>query len=53
MQQVWAEIKTQHYDTGEGWFLTSEERERLQDSNEMSRTQTMVEDLVLQHVHFE
>jgi hypothetical protein len=35
------------------WFLTSEERERLQVSNEMSRTQSAVEDLLLQQVNFE
>ena len=35
------------------WFLTSEERERLQASNEISRTQSAVEDLLLQQVNFE
>ena len=53
MQQVWAEIKEQYFDKGAGWFLTSEERERLNESNEMSRTQSAVEDLILQHVKFE
>ena len=53
MQQVWAEIKQRYYDVGDGWFLTSEERELLNDSNEMSRTQSAVEDLILQHVRFE
>tara|TARA_E500000318_G_scaffold4141_2_gene4408 strand:- start:49 stop:417 length:369 start_codon:yes stop_codon:yes gene_type:complete len=53
MQQVWAEIKERYYDVGDGWFLTSEERELLNDSNEMSRTQSAVEDLILQHVRFD
>ena len=47
MQQVWAEVKARYFDTGEGWFLTSEERSMLHDSNEMSRTQSVVEDLIL------
>jgi putative DNA primase/helicase len=34
MQQVWAEVKSQHYDAGEGWFLTGHERELLNESNE-------------------
>ena len=41
------------FDMGESWFLTSEERERLQVSNEMSRTQSAVEDLLLQQVNFD
>jgi len=53
MQQVWAEIKERYYDVGDGWFLTSEERELLNESNEMSRTQSAVEDLILQHVRFQ
>jgi putative DNA primase/helicase len=52
MQQVWAEVKARFFDTGEGWFLTSEERSLLHDSNEMSRTQSVVEDLILQRVKF-
>ena len=52
MQQVWAEIKARFFDTGEGWFLTSEERSLLQESNELSRTQSVVEDLILQRVKF-
>jgi len=53
MQQVWAEIKQTMFDMGESWFLSSEERELLQDSNELSRTQSAVEDLLLQHVTFD
>jgi putative DNA primase/helicase len=52
MQQVWAEVKARYFDTGKGWFLTSEERSMLHDSNEMSRTQSVVEDLILQRVKF-
>ena len=52
MQQVWAEVKVRFFDTGEGWFLTSEERALLQESNELSRTQSVVEDLILQRVKF-
>jgi hypothetical protein len=52
MQQVWAEVKARFFDTGEGWFLTSEERALLQESNELSRTQSVVEDLILQRVKF-
>ena len=53
MQQVRAEIKQTMFDMGESWFLSSEERELLQDSNELSRTQSAVEDLLLQHVTFD
>jgi predicted P-loop ATPase len=53
MQQVWAEVKSQHYDAGEGWFLNAQERELLNESNEMSRTQSAVEDLILQQVDFD
>jgi len=35
------------------WFLSPDERELLQDSNEAYRTQSSVEDLVLEHVNFE
>ena len=53
MQQVWAEIKETMFDMGESWFLTSEERKLLDASNELSRTQSAVEDLLLQHVTFD
>jgi len=54
MQQVWAEIKEQYYIKGvKNWFLSPDERELLQESNETYRTQSSVEDLVLQHVNFE
>ena len=54
MQQVWAEVKETLYNPHErSWFLTSEERARLQSSNEYYRTQSSVEDLVLQHVDFD
>jgi len=51
MQQLWAEVKEVLYPTV-SWYLTSDEREMLQDSNEYYRTQSSVEDLILQHVHF-
>jgi len=53
MQQLWAEVLQEVYRGEQTWFLTSEERERLQISNEMSRTQSAVEDLLLQQVDFE
>lgn len=54
MQQVWAEIKEQYYIKGvKNWFLSPDERELLQESNETYRTQSSVEDLVLQHVNFD
>ena len=54
MQQVWAEIKEQYYIKGvKNWFLSPDERELLQESNETYRTQSSVEDLVLQHVDFD
>lgn len=54
MQQVWAEVKATLYVKGEkNWYLTKEERELLQESNEGFRTQGAVEDLLLQHVNFE
>ena len=34
------------------WFLSPDERELLQDSNEQYRTQSSVEDLILEHVSF-
>ena len=53
MQQLWAEVKETMYDqTNFDWYLTKEEREMLQDSNEYHRTQSSVEDLILEHVHF-
>ena len=53
MQQVWAEVKETMYDqTKSNWYLTKEEREMLQDSNEYYRTQSSVEDLILENVHF-
>ena len=53
MQQVWAEVKATLYVHGEkNWYLTKEEREMLQESNEGFRTQGAVEDLLLQHVNF-
>ena len=53
MQQVWAEVKETLYDTNNrSWFLSSEERASLQESNEFYRTQSSVEDLLLQHVDF-
>ena len=35
------------------WFLSPDERELLQDSNELYRTQSSVEDLILEHVNFD
>lgn len=53
MQQMWAEVKATIYKAGEkNWYLTTEEREMLQESNEGFRTQGAVEDLLLQHVDF-
>ena len=54
MQQVWAEVKETLYVAGQkNWFLSPDERNLLQDSNEGYRTQSTVEDLVLEHVNFE
>ena len=54
MQQMWAEVRATLYKAGEkNWYLTKEEREMLQESNEGFRTQGAVEDLLLQHVDFE
>ncbi len=54
MQQLWAEVKETLYVKGQkNWFLSPDERELLQDSNESYRTQSSVEDLVLEHVNFE
>ena len=54
MQQVWAEIKETMYVQGQkNWFLSPDERELLQESNEGYRTQSSVEDLLLQYVKFD
>ena len=54
MQQVWAEVKVKLYKEGvKNWYLTKEERDMLQESNEGFRTQGAVEDLILHHVDFE
>ena len=53
MQQVWAEVKATIYEPGnKNWYLSTEERDMLQESNEGFRTQGAVEDLLLQHVDF-
>jgi putative DNA primase/helicase len=51
MQQLWAEVKETLYPNTD-WYLNHEQREMLQDSNEYYRTQSSVEDLILEHVHF-
>jgi len=54
MQQLWAEVKETMYVHGQmNWFLSPDERELLNESNEMYRTQSSVEDLLLEHVDFE
>jgi len=54
MQQVWAEVKETLYEAPERtWFLSEQERDMLQESNEFYRTQSSVEDLILEHVNFE
>jgi len=54
MQQMWAEVRATLYQPGvKNWYLTTEEREMLQESNEGFRTQGAVEDLLLQHVDFD
>ena len=53
MQQVWAEVKETLYDKGVNWYLDQAQRDSLQDSNEYYRTQSSVEDLILEHVHFQ
>ena len=54
MQQLWAEVKDTMYVPGQkNWFLTPDERKMLDSSNEDYRTQSSVEDLVLQHVTFD
>tara|TARA_R100001369_G_scaffold88801_1_gene125795 strand:- start:30 stop:863 length:834 start_codon:yes stop_codon:yes gene_type:complete len=54
MQQLWAEVKQTLYVPGQkNWFLTPDEREMLNESNEIYRTQSSVEDLILEHVRFD
>ena len=54
MQQLWAEVKETMYVPGQkNWFLSPDEREMLHESNEVYRTQSTVEDLILEHVRFE
>jgi putative DNA primase/helicase len=53
MQQLWAQVKDTMYVPGQkNWFLSPDERELLQGSNEQYRTQSSVEDLILEHVNF-
>jgi putative DNA primase/helicase len=53
MQQLWAQVKeTMYVERQKNWFLSPDERELLQDSNEVYRTQSSVEDLILEHVRF-
>lgn len=53
MQQLWCEIRTTMYREGQkNWFLSPDERELLQESNETYRTQSSVEDLILERVNF-
>jgi putative DNA primase/helicase len=54
MQQLWAEVKETMYRPGQkNWFLSPDERAQLQESNEFYRTQSSVEDLILEHVDFD
>ena len=54
MQQMWAQVKETMYVKGQkNWFLSPDEREMLNESNERYRTQSSVEDLLLEHVDFE
>ena len=54
MQQLWAQVKETMYVPGQkNWFLSPDERELLHDSNEAYRTQSSVEDLILEHVNFD
>ena len=54
MQQLWAQVKDTMYVPGQkNWFLSPDERELLQESNEAYRTQSSVEDLILEHVKFD
>ena len=53
MQQLWSEVKETMYREGkQNWFLSPDERAQLQESNELYRTQSSVEDLILEHVDF-
>ena len=53
MQQLWAQVKDTMYVQGQkNWFLSPDERELLQDSNEAYRTQSSVEDLILENINF-
>ena len=53
MQQLWAEVKETMYVRGQkNWFLSPDERELLNDSNESYRTQSSVEDLIMEHCDF-
>lgn len=54
MQQVWAQVAEQLYEKGnQNWFLTSEERAMLNDHNESYRTQSAVEDLLMEYVDWD
>ena len=54
MQQLWAQVAEQLYEKGKkNWFLTSEERGMLNDHNESFRTQSAVEDLLMEHVDWD
>jgi putative DNA primase/helicase len=54
MQQLWAEVREALYVPGQkNWFLTPDERKMLDESNEIHRTQSSVEDLILEHVRFD
>ena len=53
MQQLWAQVRDTMYVPGQkNWFLSPDERELLNESNEIYRTQSSVEDLILEHVNF-
>jgi len=53
IQQLWAEVIYEVRQGKQTWRLTEQEIERLQASNEISRTQSAVEDLLLQQIDFE
>ena len=53
MQQLWAQVKDTLYVPGQkNWFLSPDQRQMLQETNEIYRTQSSVEDLILEHVKF-
>tara|TARA_Y100000004_G_scaffold61147_1_gene68459 strand:- start:2125 stop:4278 length:2154 start_codon:yes stop_codon:yes gene_type:complete len=53
MQQLWAEVAETMYTPGQkNWYLSPDEREMLHESNELYRTHSSVEDLIMQHVKF-